>query len=229
MVGIAIQFGVSPYLKKRRWLAELGHFKALRPSSWLDKELGHPATMGEFLPHPSRGRGKKRRLDHVGGVRVDAESCDSWSGFLANPLASFPSRLLKGMGCQSPRIGRKTQLLCSSLLLTVPIGSFRSLASCDHLASGDWKKVEVVLLLCSVVLPYSLLHLCACVVLCSSGYCPPWPGVWAPCCAVFLFLVGDVDVSHGLSSGSSISVNLPLCRLGREQRYWFSGTELRVR
>jgi hypothetical protein len=38
---------------------------------------------------------------------------------------------------------------------------------------------------------------------------------------------GVVDVSHGLNSGSSISVNLPLCRPGRGRRNWFS--ELRVR
>jgi hypothetical protein len=40
---------------------------------------------------------------------------------------------------------------------------------------------------------------------------------------------GAVDVSYGISSGSSISVNLPLCRLGRGRRNWFSGTELCVR
>jgi hypothetical protein len=51
--------------------------------------------------------------------------------------------------------------------------------------AGGWKLVEVVLVLYSEILTCSLLHLCACVVLCSSDYCPPWPGVWAPCCAVF--------------------------------------------
>jgi hypothetical protein len=35
-----------------------------------------------------------------------------------------------------------------------------------------------------------------------------------------------VDVSLGLSSDSSIFVNLPLCRLGRGWRIWFSGTTL---
>jgi hypothetical protein len=33
-----------------------------------------------------------------------------------------------------------------------------------------------------------LLCLGTCVVPCTlSGLCPPWPGAWAPCCAVFLF------------------------------------------
>ena len=80
-----------------------------------------------------------------------------------------------------------TSRCCSSLLLAVPIGSIRSLVFCNQLAGGDWKKVEAVLLLCSAVFPCSLILLCACVVLCVSDYCPPWPGVWAPCCAVFIF------------------------------------------
>jgi hypothetical protein len=119
---------------------------------------------------------------------MDVASCGSWSGFLANRLASSSSRLLKGMGCQfSGRYRKTTSRCCSSLLLTVPIGSIRSPVFCIQLAGGDWKKVEVVLLLCSAVLLHSLIHLCACVVLCSSDYCPPWPGVWAPCCTVFVF------------------------------------------
>jgi hypothetical protein len=40
---------------------------------------------------------------------------------------------------------------------------------------------------------------------------------------------GAVDVSLGSDSGSSISVNLPLCRPGRGRRNWFSGTEPCVR
>jgi hypothetical protein len=33
-----------------------------------------------------------------------------------------------------------------------------------------------------------LLRSSTCVVLCFFyGYCPPWPGAWAPCCVVFLF------------------------------------------
>jgi hypothetical protein len=40
---------------------------------------------------------------------------------------------------------------------------------------------------------------------------------------------GAMGVSLSFSSGSSISVNLPLCRLGRGRQNWFSGTELRVR
>jgi hypothetical protein len=40
---------------------------------------------------------------------------------------------------------------------------------------------------------------------------------------------GAMDVSHGLSSGSSISVNLPSCRSGRGRWNWFSGTEPCVR
>jgi hypothetical protein len=56
-------------------------------------------------------------------------------------------------------------------------------------SSRRWLEVlvEVVLFLYSEVLPCSLPHLCACVVLCSPDYCPPWPGAWAPCCAVFVF------------------------------------------
>jgi hypothetical protein len=38
-----------------------------------------------------------------------------------------------------------------------------------------------------------------------------------------------VDVSFGSGSGSSISVNLPPCRLGRGWRNWFSGIEHCVR
>jgi hypothetical protein len=37
---------------------------------------------------------------------------------------------------------------------------------------------------------------------------------------------GAVDVSHGLSSGSSISVNLPPCMSGRGRWNWFSGQNL---
>jgi hypothetical protein len=114
-------------------------------------------------------------------------SCGSWSGFLTNRLASSSSRLLKGMVVDPLGDVEKLQFLCSSLRLAVPIGSIWSLVFCNQLVGGDWKKVEVLLLLCSVVLPHSLIHLCACVVLCSSDYCLPWPGAWAPCCAVFVF------------------------------------------
>nr|ACG40683.1 hypothetical protein [Zea mays] len=107
--------------------------------------------------------------------------------------------------------------------------SIRSLAFLCLIAGGDCKLVEVVLLLCSEVLPCSLLHLCACVVLCSSDYCHRGlvPGLPAARCSSSR--TGAVDVSHGLSSDSSISVNLPLCRPGRGRQNWFSGTELRVR
>jgi hypothetical protein len=40
---------------------------------------------------------------------------------------------------------------------------------------------------------------------------------------------GVVDVSLGSGSGSSISVNLPSCRLRRGWQNWFSGTEPCVR
>jgi hypothetical protein len=40
---------------------------------------------------------------------------------------------------------------------------------------------------------------------------------------------GAVDGSHSLSSGSSISVNLPPCKSGRGRRNWFSRTETCVR
>jgi hypothetical protein len=40
---------------------------------------------------------------------------------------------------------------------------------------------------------------------------------------------GAMDISFGFGSGSSISVNLPPCRPGRERRNWFSGTEPCVR
>jgi hypothetical protein len=36
---------------------------------------------------------------------------------------------------------------------------------------------------------------------------------------------GAVDVFLGFGSGSSISVNISLCRLGHGRRNWFSGTE----
>jgi hypothetical protein len=66
------------------------------------------------------------------------------------------------------------------------IDSFDSWYSGVHLT--DWKKVEVNPALVRI----GLLALCcfsSAPVWCSVGSdsCPPWPGVWAPCCAVFLF------------------------------------------
>jgi hypothetical protein len=40
---------------------------------------------------------------------------------------------------------------------------------------------------------------------------------------------GTMDVFHSLSSGSSISVNLPPCRSECGRQNWFSRTEPRVR
>jgi hypothetical protein len=43
------------------------------------------------------------------------------------------------------------------------------------------------------------------------------------------YRAGAVDISFGSDSGSSISVNPPPCRPGRERRNWFSRTEPCVR
>jgi hypothetical protein len=97
------------------------------------------------------------------------------------------------------------------------------------IAGGDWKLVEVVLLLCSKVLLCSVdltvRRFGALSVLISvhRGLVPGLPAAWCSSWA------GAVDVSHGLSSSSSVSVNLSLCRPGRGRWNWFSGTELRVR
>jgi hypothetical protein len=94
-------------------------------------------------------------------------------------------------------------------------------------SSCRWKKVEVALLvrsevlLCSVALPVRLF---GALIVVHRGLVL---GLLAARCSSSR--AGAVDVSHGLSSGSSISVNLPPCRSGRGRRNWFSGTEPRVR
>jgi hypothetical protein len=123
-------------------------------------------------------------------------------------------------------VHRKTSVPSSSLLLSVPI-SLIYFGPGVHvwLAGGDWKKKG------GIVARVQCISL---VFQCSS--CAP---VW---CCVRLIIVhrglvlglpaarcsssraGDVNVSHGLSSGSSISVNLPPYRFGRGRQNWFSGT-----
>ena len=98
------------------------------------------------------------------------------------------------------------------------------------IAGGDWKLVEVVLFLCSEVLLCSvdfIVCLCGALSVLISVHRGLVSGLPAVRCSSSQ--AGAVDVSHGLSSGSSISVNLPLCRPERGRRNWFSGTELRVR
>jgi hypothetical protein len=54
----------------------------------------------------------------------------------------------------------------------------------------------------------------------------PWPGAWVWCCAVYIDSSGCCRRrSRRHRQRLSISVNLPLRRLGRERRNWFSGTE----
>jgi hypothetical protein len=98
------------------------------------------------------------------------------------------------------------------------------------ITGGHWKLVEVVLFLCSEVLLCSVdltMRLCGALSVLISVHRGLVPGLPAARC--LSSRAGAVDVSHSLSSGSSISVNLPLCRPGRGWRNWFSGTELRVR
>jgi hypothetical protein len=98
------------------------------------------------------------------------------------------------------------------------------------IAGGDWKLVEVVLFLCSEVLPCSVgltLRMCGALSVLISVHRGLVPGLPVVRCSSSR--AGAVDVSHGLSSGSSIPINLPLCRPGRGRWNWFSGTELRVR
>jgi hypothetical protein len=98
------------------------------------------------------------------------------------------------------------------------------------IAGGDWKLVEVVLFLCSEVLLCSVdltVRLCGALSVLISVHRGLVPGLPAARCSSSR--AGAVDVYHDLSSGSRISVNLPLCRPGRGRRNWFFGTELRVR
>jgi hypothetical protein len=93
-----------------------------------------------------------------------------------------------------------------------------------------WKKVEAALLmrseilLCSIALPVRLLGALSALIVVHRGLVLGLPA--ARCSSS---RAGAVDVSHGLSSGSSISVNLPPCRSRCGRRNWFSGTEPRVR
>jgi hypothetical protein len=98
------------------------------------------------------------------------------------------------------------------------------------IACGDWKLVEVALFLCSEVLLCSVdltVRLCGALSVLISFHRGLVPGLPDARCSSSW--AGAMDISHGLSSGSSISVNLPLCRPRRGWRNWFSGTELRVR
>jgi hypothetical protein len=106
----------------------------------------------------------------------------------------------------------------------------RSLVFLWLIAGGDWKLVEVVLFLCSEVLLCSVdltVRLCGALSVLISIHRGLVPGLPAARCSSSR--AGAVDVSHDLNSGSSISVNLPLCRPRRGRQNWFSGTELRVR
>ena len=90
--------------------------------------------------------------------------------------------------------------------------------------------MEVVLLVRSEVLLRSVVspvHLCGALSVLIIVHCGLVPRLPAARCSSSR--AGAVDVSHGLSSGSSIPINLPLCRPGRGRWNWFSGTELRVR
>jgi hypothetical protein len=78
------------------------------------------------------------------------------------------------------------------------------------IAGGDWKLVDLVLFVDSLVSVHHGLVLGFPAARCSS---------WA----------GAVDVSLGSGSDSSISVNLPSCRSGRGRQNWFSRSEPYVR
>jgi hypothetical protein len=84
--------------------------------------------------------------------------------------------------------------------------------------------VRSEVLLCSIDLT---VHLCGALSILISvlrGLVIGLPAAWCSSSRA-----GAVDVSHGLSSGSSIFVNLSLCRPERGRWNWFPGTELRVR
>jgi hypothetical protein len=98
------------------------------------------------------------------------------------------------------------------------------------IAGGDWKLIEVVLFLYSEVLLCSVdltTRLCGALSVLISVRLGLVLGLSAARCSSSQ--AGAVDVSLGSDSGSSISVNLPLCRPGRGWRNWFSGTEPCVR
>jgi hypothetical protein len=143
-------------------------------------------------------------------VRVDIESCGSWSGFLANPLASSPSRLLKGMGCQSPGTGRK-----HSFSTPLSYSRFQS----DPF--GPWHLVIISL----VVIGRRWRWCCSCAVWFSHTPCFTCVPVWCcvrlvivhrglvfglPVARCFSSRVGAVDMSHGLTA-ALVSLSTSRC------------------
>jgi hypothetical protein len=87
----------------------------------------------------------------------------------------------------------------------------------------------VVLLVCNAFLLCSsapLVRMCGavCLIIVHRGLVLGLPAAWYSS-----YRAGAVDVSLGSGSGSSISVNLPLCRSGCGRRNWFSGIEPCVR
>jgi hypothetical protein len=163
--------------------AGLGHLKAQQ------------ARQPSRLVAASRARGavlQREEAAEIGDNRDRSSGSDSWRsrnlrGSFRSPaisvcLLSF-SHLHINMAGKT--LVHSTQLLYFAGKSSPPFN--RSLAF--QYSSRRWLEVlvEVVLFLYSEVLPCSLPHLCAYVVLCSPDYCPPWPGAWAPCCAVFVF------------------------------------------
>jgi hypothetical protein len=163
-----------------------------------------------------------------GGVRVDAASYGSWFIFLANRLASLSSRLLKGMGCQSPGEAEKYNFsapLCCSRFQSDPFGPWHFVINSLVVIGRRWGwccscAVRFFRTPCFTCAPN---WCCVCLIIVHCGMVLGLPAAWCSSRA------GVVDVSHGFSCGSSISINLPLCRLRRVRQNWFSGTKLRVR
>jgi hypothetical protein len=158
---------------------------------------------------------------------MDAPSCGSWSGFLANRLASSSSRLLKGMSCQSSERYRKTTSpLCCSRFQSDPFGPRCFVFNSLVVIGRRWRWC------CSCAVRFSRtpwftcapVWYCVRLIIVHRGLVSGLPA--ARCSSS---RAGAVDVSHSLNSGSNISVNLPPYRPGRGRRNWFSGTEPCVR
>jgi hypothetical protein len=228
MLGIAVNLGFSPLFKKIMWPAGLGHYKAQRPSSpagW----WGARAPRCLQLPYGNKAE--------AGGGGIWAASAAAFFVrlFLRLNLPFFSLIRLSPPFLGSLKDGQSTSEECventgSSLRLSVPISViYFGPGILVWLAGGDWKKKGGIAARVQCVSPVFQCSSCApvwcCVrlVIVHRGPVLGLPTAWCSSSRT-----GAVDVSHDLSSGSSIFVNLPLCRPRRGRRNWFSGTELRV-